>query len=109
MSHLAWCKRQLKNNIILFLSLSLSLSLLQAAGGGVSMGPRGAYVPPLDKLEVGLELVGEAASLSGLTLGQDISVVVDIGADRLFDQVCVSVSVCECLFVCRVLFVRRMW
>ena len=58
------------------------------------MGPRRAYCPPLDRLEAGLDLVREAGDTSGLTLGQDFSVVVDIGADRLFDQVSACLSVC---------------
>jgi enolase len=37
-------------------------------------------------MEAGLELVREAGTECGLILGQDFSVVVDIGADRLFDQ-----------------------
>lgn len=44
-------------------------------------------MPLLDKLEVGVDLVREAVALSGLTLGQDVSAMIDIGADRLFDEV----------------------
>ena len=53
------------------------------------MGPRRAYSPPLERLEAGLELVREGGRECGLALGQDFSVVIDIGADRLYDQVCV--------------------
>lgn len=54
--------------------------------GGTSL-PSGAYCPILDRLEAGLELVREAATQSGLTLGEDLSVIIDVGANRLFDQV----------------------
>ena len=68
-------------------------------GGVAPVGPRRAYCPPLEKMEAGLELVREAGTECGLILGQDFSVVVDIGADRLFDQVCA-------VFVCLPQFVR---
>lgn len=32
----------------------------------------------------------EAATQSGLTLGEDLSVIIDMGANRLFDQVGIS-------------------
>ena len=41
----------------------------------------------LDRAEAGLELVREAASQAGLALSEDLSVVIDVGADKLFDQV----------------------
>ena len=34
-----------------------------------------------------MELVKEAATHSGLTLGDDLSVLIDVGAERLYDQV----------------------
>lgn len=49
----------------------------------------GAYCPTLDKLEAGLELIRDAAVNSGLTLGEDISILIDVGAERLYDQVCI--------------------
>lgn len=57
----------------------------QVAGGATL--PGGAYCPVLDRLEAGLELVREAATQSGLTLGEDLSVIIDMGANRLYDQV----------------------
>ena len=41
----------------------------------------------LDRAEAGLELVREAASQAGLALSEDLAVVIDVGADKLFDQV----------------------
>ena len=41
----------------------------------------------LDRAEAGLELVREAALQAGLALSEDLSVVIDVGADKLFDQV----------------------
>ena len=64
---------------------SNSLLTPQVAGGATL--PSGAYCPVLDRLEAGMELVREAASQSGLTLGKDLSVIIDVGADGLFDQV----------------------
>ena len=70
------------NNVVVVVSSSPS-----QAAGGATLTSGGAYRPPLDKLEAGMELVKEAATHSGLTLGNDFSVLIDVGAEKLFDQV----------------------
>ena len=61
-------------------------------------GPSGVYCPALDKLESGMELVREAVEHSGLSLGEDLSILIDMGADRLFDQV----GRCRCMGCCSI-------
>lgn len=70
---------------IVFLLHVVSFPPYQVAGGATL--PGGAYCPVLDRLEAGLDLVREAATQSGLTLGEDLSVIIDVGANRLYDQV----------------------
>ncbi len=47
----------------------------------------GAYCPSLDKPEQGLDLIRDAARNAGFELNQGMGVIVDVGADRLFDEV----------------------
>ena len=65
---------------------TLSLSLLQVSGQATL--PNGAYCPALDKPDQGLELIRDACKNAGLQLNENIGVIIDVGADKLFDQVC---------------------
>ena len=41
----------------------------------------------MDKPEQALELLQEATRMAGRELNTDVGVIIDVGADRLFDQV----------------------
>ena len=47
----------------------------------------GAYCPPVDKPEQALDLLQEAATRAGYQLNTDVGVIVDVGAEKLYDQV----------------------
>lgn len=49
--------------------------------------PNGAYCPALDKPDQGLDLIRDACKNAGLQLNENIGVIIDVGADKLFDQV----------------------
>ena len=64
----------------------LRYSLLQVSGQATL--PNGAYCPALDKPDQGLDLIKDACKNAGLQLNENIGVIIDVGADKLFDQVC---------------------
>lgn len=66
--------------------LVLPLSLSQPSAQG-SLTATGAYCPVIDKPEQALDLLQEAIRSAGMQLNQDVGVMVDIGADKLYDQV----------------------
>ena len=55
--------------------------------GGLATLPNGAYCPALDKPDQGLDLIRDACKNAGLQLNENIGVIIDVGADKLFDQV----------------------
>ena len=56
--------------------------------GGQATLSNGAYCPALDKPDQGLDLIRDSCKNAGLQLNENIGVIIDIGADKLFDQVC---------------------
>lgn len=62
----------------------------QASGHGSLVS--GAFCPPLDKPEQGLDLIRDAARNAGFELNQGMGVIVDVGADKLFDEVTILIS-----------------
>ena len=59
--------------------------VLQGSGQGRLLS--GSYCPTLDKPEQGLELIREAARNAGCELNQGMGVIVDVGADTLYNEV----------------------
>lgn len=51
--------------------------------------PNGAYSPPLDKLEQAVDMIKEASVNAGLQFNTDMAVLIDVGADTLYDEVSV--------------------
>lgn len=54
--------------------------------------PSGAYSPSLDKLEQALELIREATVSGGFLLNTDLAVLIDVGADAIYDEVTKTLS-----------------
>ena len=52
----------------------------------------GAYCVTADKPETVLDLIRDAARSAGLTMHREVSVMIDVGAHMLFDEVS------ECFF-----------
>lgn len=61
--------------------------------GGQATLPNGAYCPALDKPDQGLDLIRDACKNAGLQLNENIGVIIDVGADKLFDQVSWEISI----------------
>ena len=57
----------------------------QPSGQGALVS--GAYCPVIDKPEQALDFIQEAARNAGFELNQGIGVIVDVGAERLYDEV----------------------
>lgn len=49
--------------------------------------PNGAHPSSLDKFEQGIDLIKEATVNAGLQINTDVAVLIDIGADLLYDEV----------------------
>ncbi len=65
--------------------------VIQTSGHGSLVS--GAYCPPLDKPEQALDLIRDAARNAGFEVNQSMGVIVDVGADRLFDEVSALLTV----------------
>ena len=50
--------------------------------------PNAPYCPTMDKPEEALEWIQEAALNAGLQCDKDAGIYIDVGADRLYDEVC---------------------
>jgi enolase len=49
--------------------------------------PNGAYAPALDKLDQGIDLIKEAVVNTGFQYNVDVAILIDVGADMLYDEV----------------------
>ena len=54
---------------------------------GLATLASGAYCPTLDKPEQAMDILQEAVKNGRLTLGESLAVLVDVGAERIFDKV----------------------
>ena len=57
----------------------------QPSGQGALVS--GAYCPAIDKPEQALDFIQEAARNAGFELNQGIGVIIDVGAERVYDEV----------------------
>jgi enolase len=61
-------------------------SVLKKKGLATGLGDEGGFAPSLDSNRAALDLIAEAVSAAGLTLGTDIALAMDVAASEFFDQ-----------------------
>jgi enolase len=61
-------------------------SVLKKKGLATGLGDEGGFAPSLDSNRAALDLIAEAVSSAGLTLGTDIALAMDVAASEFFDQ-----------------------
>ena len=59
-------------------------SVLKKKGLATGLGDEGGFAPNLDSNRAALDLIGEAVSAAGLTLGTDIALAMDVAASEFF-------------------------
>ncbi len=61
-------------------------SVLKQKGLATGLGDEGGFAPNLDSNRAALDLIAEAVSAAGLTLGTDIALAMDVAASEFFDN-----------------------
>jgi enolase len=61
-------------------------SVLKTKGLATGLGDEGGFAPDLDSNRAALDLIAEAVSAAGLTLGTDIALAMDVAASEFFDN-----------------------
>jgi enolase len=61
-------------------------SVLKKKGLATGLGDEGGFAPDLASNRAALDLIAEAVSATGLTLGRDIALAMDVAASEFFDQ-----------------------
>jgi enolase len=61
-------------------------SVLKKKGLATGLGDEGGFAPSLDSNRAALDLIADAVSAAGLTLGTDIALAMDVAASEFFDQ-----------------------
>jgi enolase len=61
-------------------------SVLKAKGLSTGLGDEGGFAPNLDSNRAALDLIGEAVASTGLTLGVDIALALDVAATEFFSD-----------------------
>src|SRR6187431_3014526 len=59
-------------------------SVLKSKGLATGLGDEGGFAPNLDSNRAALDLIAEAVSAAGLTLGKDIALAMDVAASEFF-------------------------
>src|SRR6187431_251786 len=59
-------------------------SVLKKKGLSTGLGDEGGFAPSLDSNRAALDLIAEAVSAAGLTLGKDIALAMDVAASEFF-------------------------
>jgi enolase len=59
-------------------------SVLKKKGLATGLGDEGGFAPDLDSNRAALDLIAEAVSAAGLTLGKDIALAMDVAASEFF-------------------------
>ncbi len=60
-------------------------SVLKKKGLATGLGDEGGFAPNLESNRAALDLIAEAVSAAGLTLGRDIALAMDVAASEFFD------------------------
>src|SRR5687767_12264289 len=61
-------------------------SVLKQKGLSTGLGDEGGFAPSLDSNRAALDLIGEAVSAAGFTLGTDIALAMDVAASEFHDK-----------------------
>jgi enolase len=61
-------------------------SVLKKKGLSTGLGDEGGFAPSLDSNRAALDLIGEAVSAAGFTLGTDIALAMDVAASEFHDK-----------------------
>ena len=61
-------------------------SVLKQKGLSTGLGDEGGFAPSLDSNRAALDLIGEAVSAAGFTLGTDIALAMDVAASEFHDN-----------------------
>ena len=61
-------------------------SVLKKKGLATGLGDEGGFAPNLDSNRAALDLIAEAVSAAGLTLGKDIALAMDVAASEFFKE-----------------------
>ncbi len=61
-------------------------SVLKKKGLATGLGDEGGFAPDLESNRAALDLIAEAVSAAGLTLGRDIALAMDVAASEFHDQ-----------------------
>ena len=61
-------------------------SVLKTKGLATGLGDEGGFAPNLDSNRAALDLIAEAVSAAGLSLGTDIALAMDVAASEFFDN-----------------------
>src|SRR6187455_1660467 len=61
-------------------------SVLKKKGLSTGLGDEGGFAPNLDSNRAALDLIAEAVSAAGYTLGQDIALALDVAATEFFSD-----------------------
>src|SRR5213078_2540266 len=61
-------------------------SVLKKKGLATGLGDEGGFAPNLESNRAALDLIAEAVSAAGLTLGTDIALAMDVAASEFFDK-----------------------
>ena len=61
-------------------------SVLKKKGLATGLGDEGGFAPNLESNRAALDLIAEAVSAAGLTLGTDIALAMDVAASEFFDE-----------------------
>jgi enolase len=61
-------------------------SVLKKKGLATGLGDEGGFAPNLDSNRAALDLIAEAVSAAGLTLGTDIALAMDVAASEFYDK-----------------------
>ena len=61
-------------------------SVLKKKGLSTGLGDEGGFAPNLDSNRAALDLIAEAVAATGLTLGKDIALAMDVAASEFFDK-----------------------
>jgi enolase len=61
-------------------------SVLKKKGLATGLGDEGGFAPNLDSNRAALDLIAEAVSEAGLTLGKDIALAMDVAASEFFEK-----------------------
>src|SRR6476661_4687189 len=61
-------------------------SVLKKKGLSTGLGDEGGFAPDLESNRAALDLIGEAVSAAGLSLGTDIALAMDVAASEFYDN-----------------------